>query len=91
MCDGMENTGNQLEPSFMYTTIMKEIFLTIDFEQKHIDEFITHCREAFAGNEKQLEDVDKLARKISSGINRSGGTHTAHIGMLVCILLADGD
>ena len=31
---------DQLDPSFMYTLIMKEIFLTIDFEQQHIDKFI---------------------------------------------------
>ena len=53
---------NQLDPSFMYTQIMKEILLTIDFEQKHIDEFTQHCRQAFDGNSSQLEDVKKLSR-----------------------------
>jgi hypothetical protein len=32
---------NQLDSSFMYTQILKEILLTINFEQKHIDEFLT--------------------------------------------------
>jgi hypothetical protein len=31
---------DQLDQSFMYTQILKEILLTIDFEQKHIDEFL---------------------------------------------------
>ena len=53
---------NQLDPSFMYTQIMKEILLTIDFEQKHIDEFIQHCRQALDGNSSQLEKVDQLSR-----------------------------
>jgi len=29
----------------MYTQIMKKILLIIDFQQKHIDEFLTYCRE----------------------------------------------
>ena len=31
---------DQLEPSFMYTQIMKEILLTIKFEEQHIKEYI---------------------------------------------------
>ena len=58
-----QKNEDRLDFSFMYTQIMKEIFLTIDFEQKHINEFIQHCRELFAGNKKQLKYVDKLAAK----------------------------
>ena len=54
---------NQLDPCFMYTQIMKEILLTIDFEQQHIAEFIQHCRQALGGNPKQLKLVDQLAEK----------------------------
>ena len=54
---------NQLDPSFMYTQIMKEILLTIDFQQQHIDEFIQHCRQALDGNPKELKLVDQLAKK----------------------------
>jgi hypothetical protein len=36
---------DQLDQSFMYTQILKEILLTIDFEQSHINEFLTYCRE----------------------------------------------
>src|ERR1700734_577518 len=35
---------DQLDQSFMYTQILKEILLSIDFEQTHIDEFLTYCR-----------------------------------------------
>jgi tetratricopeptide (TPR) repeat protein len=51
---------DQLDQSFMYTQILKEILLTIDFEQKHIDEFLTYCREQFAGNSTGLKNVEKL-------------------------------
>ena len=61
--DEMEKSGDRLDSSFMYTQIMKEILLTITFEEKHFDEFIRHCREAFADNEEQLKYVDELAHK----------------------------
>ena len=54
---------DQLEPSFMYTQIIKEILLTIHFEQQHIDEFIQHCRQALDGNPSQLKYVDELAKE----------------------------
>ena len=54
---------DQLDPSFMYTQIMKEILLTIRFEPKHIQEFIQYCREALSGNKKQLEKVNQLERE----------------------------
>ncbi|CAF1021556.1 unnamed protein product [Adineta steineri] len=53
---------DQLDPSFMYTQILKEILLTIDFEDKHIKEFITYCREAFVENEYDLHNIEKLER-----------------------------
>ena len=58
-----EQTENRLKPSFMYTQIMKEIFLTIHFEQRHMDEFIRYCREALANSEKQLKYLEEIAQK----------------------------
>jgi tetratricopeptide (TPR) repeat protein len=54
---------DQLDQSFMYTQILKEILLTIDFEQKHIEEFLTYCREQFASNNTGLRNVDKLQKE----------------------------
>jgi tetratricopeptide (TPR) repeat protein len=54
---------DQLDPSFMYTQIMKEILLTIEFEPQHIQEFITYCRDVLTDNPGQLQHVDKLERK----------------------------
>ncbi|CAF0972193.1 unnamed protein product [Adineta steineri] len=53
---------DQLDPSFMYTQILKEILLTIDFEAEHIKEFITYCRKAFVENEYELQNIEKLER-----------------------------
>ncbi|CAF1482965.1 unnamed protein product [Adineta steineri] len=53
---------DQLDPSFMYTQILKEILLTINFEDEHIKEFITYCREVFVENEYELHNIEKLER-----------------------------
>jgi tetratricopeptide (TPR) repeat protein len=54
---------DQLDPSFMYTQIMKEILLTINFEEAHFAEFIQYCRDALVDNEAELKNVRKLERK----------------------------
>jgi tetratricopeptide (TPR) repeat protein len=54
---------NTLHCSFMYTQILKEILLTIDFEQEHIDEFSIYCREELVGNITQLKNVDRIQKE----------------------------
>ena len=54
---------DQLDCSFMYTQIMKEILLSIKFEPTHIREFINYCRDVFAGNEEELNDMKELEQK----------------------------
>ncbi|CAF3820928.1 unnamed protein product, partial [Adineta steineri] len=51
-------TLDQLDPSFMYTQMLKEILLTIDFKKRHFEEFITYCREAFVENECELHNIE---------------------------------
>jgi hypothetical protein len=59
--DDMFNKGlNQLHCSFMYTQMLKDILLTIKFEQNHIMEFVEHCQNAFVNNEEQLINVKEL-------------------------------
>ncbi|CAF1354870.1 unnamed protein product [Rotaria sp. Silwood1] len=62
--DGIGITGvsslNQIEPSFMYTQLLKEIILEIDFdEQKEINNLVEYAR-----NEKEPFDgtVDNVSR-----------------------------
>ena len=61
--DMLNKNLNQLDCSFMYTQIMKEILLTIKFEEEHIKEFIEHCRDIFANNKRTIDNVKKLERK----------------------------
>jgi hypothetical protein len=58
---------DQLESSFMYTRILKEILLTIKFEQQHITAFIAYCREQFVENDRESRNMKKIRRKISRG------------------------
>jgi tetratricopeptide (TPR) repeat protein len=54
---------DQLDPSFMYTQILKEILLTINFEPKHFTEYIDYCRNVFAENDGELKNLKKFERK----------------------------
>jgi hypothetical protein len=54
---------DELDQSFMYTQILKEILLTIDFETLHFKEFLTYCREQFAGSTFTLNNVDKFEKE----------------------------
>jgi tetratricopeptide (TPR) repeat protein len=51
---------NQLDPSFIYTQILKEILLQIDFDHHHVKEFLTYCREVFANNDFKLKNCDAI-------------------------------
>jgi hypothetical protein len=59
-----DETSNQnldeLNQSFMHTQLLKEILLVIDFDDEHINAFLTYCREQFVGNSTALNTVEKL-------------------------------
>jgi len=54
---------DQLNQSFMYTQILKEILLTIDFEPESFNDFLTYCREYFVDNSIELKNVDKIEKE----------------------------
>ncbi|CAF3880488.1 unnamed protein product [Adineta steineri] len=57
---GTNKNLDQLDPSFMYTQIIKEIILTIQFDQKHTQDYFDYCRDAFTGNTKELKNIQQL-------------------------------
>ncbi|CAF4167778.1 unnamed protein product [Adineta steineri] len=59
---------DQLDPPFMYTQILKEILLTINFKDKHIKEFITYCREVYEDDENELKNVNQLQATYKNNI-----------------------
>ncbi|CAF1063947.1 unnamed protein product [Adineta steineri] len=57
---GSNKKLDQLDPSFMYSQIIKEIILTIQFKQNHIQDYFDHCRDVFADNTKEIENIKRL-------------------------------
>jgi tetratricopeptide (TPR) repeat protein len=61
--DGAANQNlDTLDSSFMYTQILKEILLTLDFEQIHFNEFITYCREQFFDSATELKNIGMIEK-----------------------------
>jgi tetratricopeptide (TPR) repeat protein len=61
--DASNKNLDRLDPMFMYSQILKEILLTIQFKEQHIDEFIEYCRDIFDDNERAVKNVDQLKQK----------------------------
>jgi tetratricopeptide (TPR) repeat protein len=64
--DTFSKNFDQFDPSFMITKILKEILLSTKFDQQHINQFISYCRNIFNDNEYELENVNNLKRSYSS-------------------------
>ena len=60
-------TANQnvdmLDASFMCTQILKEILLTIDFDQGHFQHFLIYCHEKFVNYTIELRLVDQIEKE----------------------------
>lgn len=54
---GVDTPQERFDQSLICTRIFLEIFLTIEFEPKHLTEFINHCRAVFVNNKDTLKDV----------------------------------
>ncbi|CAF0907974.1 unnamed protein product [Adineta steineri] len=57
---------SQLEPTFMYTQIFKEILLDIEYDDKAIRDFAVCCRKVFSGNPTELNIIDRFERNYRS-------------------------
>ncbi|CAF0749697.1 unnamed protein product [Adineta steineri] len=53
---------NQLEPTFMYTQIFKEILLDIEYNRKAIKDLAIYCRKFYLGNIGQLQVINEFER-----------------------------
>lgn len=52
--------SNRLHCSFMYTRILKEILLSMDFQNNTIREFVDYCRELFVDNAYELHIINNF-------------------------------
>ncbi|CAF1376060.1 unnamed protein product [Adineta steineri] len=51
---------NQLEPTFMYTQLFKEILLDTKYDRKAIKDLAACCREVFTDNPTELQIIDEF-------------------------------
>jgi tetratricopeptide (TPR) repeat protein len=54
---------DQINQSFMYTQILKEILLTIEFNKRSVKDFIIYCREQLADNPIELNNISKFEQE----------------------------
>lgn len=55
------NVTDELDPSFMYSQILKEILLDMETDiTKAKNEFVKFCREQYVGNKLELEVIDEF-------------------------------
>ena len=61
--EGMSSENlDQLEPSFMYTQILKEILLGMEFNKQFITDLANYCRKFYEGNSSELKMIDEFER-----------------------------
>ncbi|CAF1535896.1 unnamed protein product, partial [Rotaria sp. Silwood1] len=59
---GSSEDLNQLEPSFMYTQIFKEILLDMNHDQQAMEDLVKFCQEQYEGNKNELKLIDEFQR-----------------------------
>ena len=67
MTEGVSNINlNQLEPSFMYTQLFKEILFEMNDEETAIKMLTDYCRGFYRGNRRDLNIIDEFERTYRS-------------------------
>ena len=61
-----EDDLNRLDPSFMYTTLFKNILLDMEHEPDAKEAIVKFCRTHYADNPKELEIVDEFGQDYQS-------------------------
>ncbi|CAF2971551.1 unnamed protein product [Rotaria sp. Silwood2] len=59
---GSSKNLDQLEPSFMYSQIFKEILLEIEHDQKAVQDLVTYCQQVYQGNHNQMKIIKEFQR-----------------------------
>ncbi len=54
--------SDRLEPSFMYTQLLKEILLEMEYDDKAKTELVEFCREQFRNNPQELQIINEFER-----------------------------
>jgi hypothetical protein len=62
---------DQLDQSFMYTQLIKEILLKLEYSDKNLDEFAAYCRDKYVNQAKQLKQIKSFQDGCVAGEFRS--------------------
>ena len=66
--NNLDENFNELQQTFLYTQILKDILLTIKFKKKNFNEFIEYCQQCFINNKTELEMIEKLKCKYNKKV-----------------------
>ena len=59
---GFSENVNQLEPTFMYTQIFKEILLEIEYDDQIIKDLVKYCSKLYNHNSHELNIINEFGR-----------------------------
>lgn len=62
LIDDKSQALNRVNQSFMYSQLLKEILLEMNYDEKAMSTLIEFCRESFRKNEKELKIIDEFER-----------------------------
>jgi hypothetical protein len=65
LSDSVNQDLKQIDQSFMYSQLLKEILLEMNYDEEAIGILVEFCRENFSDNEKELKIIDEFARNYS--------------------------
>ena len=54
---------NQIDPSFICRTVLKEILLTMKFDEGQIRKYFEFCRNIFVDNDQELQNITKFEQE----------------------------
>ncbi|CAF5108532.1 unnamed protein product, partial [Rotaria magnacalcarata] len=54
---------DQLDQSFMYTQLIKEILLELEYDEQSFHNFLTYCRQKYSNNVEELKNIQYFERR----------------------------
>lgn len=62
----IDQSFDTLHSSFIFMEILKNILLTLDFDEEHRTNFFSYCREQFADNSVELKNINMVEKEYHS-------------------------
>ncbi|CAF3902064.1 unnamed protein product [Rotaria sp. Silwood1] len=63
--DISDKSLDQLDQSFMYTQLIKEILLELEYNNQSVYDLVTYCRDRYSNNPKELENIQQFQQGYS--------------------------